>query len=137
MRVFVVGMGTTSTILVVDDDANFAAALCTVLDRNGFKVSRLDDGTDVPEVLAKTRPDALILDLQMPGMNGWEVMRALRDQWRDPQMRDRTPPKIVVLSGRDEPETAAFASRLGADAYLTKTLPGTQIIQTLRAVLAK
>jgi CheY-like chemotaxis protein len=73
----------------------------------------------------------------MPGMNGWEVMRALRSRLDEPQLRGRARPKIIVLSGREEPETAAFASRLGADAYLTKPLGGQQIVQTLRQVLAK
>jgi DNA-binding response OmpR family regulator len=126
-----------STVLVVDDDVQFASALCRTLNRNGFKVLRLEDGTEVPDTLSKVQADAVVLDLQMPGMNGWEVMRALRDRMSQPQHRGRVRPKIVVLSGRDEAETAAFASRLGADAYLTKPLGGAQIVQTLRQVLAK
>jgi CheY-like chemotaxis protein len=97
----------------------------------------LDDGAEVTEVLSKMQADAVILDLNMPGMNGWEVMRAVRDRLREPQMRGRPRPKIVALSGRNEPETAAFASRLGADAYLTKPLAGDQIVQRLREVLAQ
>jgi DNA-binding response OmpR family regulator len=126
-----------STILVVDDDVQFAAAVCRTLKRNGFTVVRLDDGAEVPETLSKMQADAVILDLHMPGMNGWEVMRALRDRMNQPRMRDRACPKIVILSGRHEAETAAFATRLGADAYLTKPLGGQQIVQTLRQVLAK
>lgn len=126
-----------STILVVDDDASFAQALCLTLEHNGFEVFRAADGTEVPDVLSKVQVDAMVLDLHMPGMNGWEVIRALRDLFKESRTGDRRRPKVVVLSGRDEAETVTFVTRLGADAYLTKPVGGDQIVQTLREVLAK
>lgn len=95
------------------------------------------DGCEVPDLLAKGRIDVLLLDLQMPGMNGWEVIRQLRAKTAGGSEADAPPrvPKVVVLSGRNEDETAAFVRRLGADAYLTKPSWGDQIIATVRGVL--
>jgi len=95
------------------------------------------DGCEVPDLLSKGRIDVLLLDLQMPGMNGWEVMRQLRAKTTIPRSGDEPlrVPKVVVLSGRNEDETAAFVRRLGADAYLTKPSWGDQIIATVRGVL--
>ena len=124
-------------ILLVDDDAQFASMVRRLLVRNGFHVLNATDGSEVPSILSATRVDGIVLDLQMPGMNGWEVIRTIRDRLNDHQLAGGVRPKIVVLSGRDEPETEAFVARLGADAYLTKPLGSREIVQTLREVLAQ
>lgn len=125
------------TILIADDDTKYLALLSRTLKRGGFEVLTTSDGCDVSEMLARRPVDVLVLDLQMPGMNGWEVLRRLRDplcaaQLRAPARR----PKIVVVSGRNEDETASFVRQLGVDAYLTKPFWSEQILDTLRTVLA-
>ena len=125
------------TVLIVDDDKKFLTFLVRTLKRGGFYVMTAHDGCEVPDLLSKSRIDVLLLDLQMPGMNGWEVMRQLRARTTIPRDGDGVvrAPKVVVLSGRNEDETAAFVRRLGADAYLTKPSWGDQIIATVRGVL--
>jgi len=125
------------TVLIVDDDKKFLTFLARTLKRGGFYVMTADDGCEVPDLLSKRRIDVLLLDLQMPGMNGWEVMRQLRAKTTTSRGGDAAVrvPKVVVLSGRNEDETAAFVRRLGADAYLTKPSWGDQIIATVRGVL--
>lgn len=125
------------TVLIVDDDQKFLTFLARTLKRGGFYVMTAHDGCDVPDLLSRGRVDVLLLDLQMPGMNGWEVMRQLRATTTIPRGGEAAAraPKVVVLSGRNEDETAAFARKLGADAYLTKPSWGDQIIATVRGVL--
>ena len=124
-------------VLIVDDDQKFLTFLTRTLKRGGFYVMTAHDGCEVSDVLSKSHIDVLLLDLQMPGMNGWEVMRQLRAQAAAPSAAGDTArvPKVVVLSGRNEDETAAFVRRLGADAYLTKPSWGDQILATVRGVL--
>ena len=124
-------------ILLVDDDARVASMVRRLLVRSGFNVLTADDGSEVPSTLSTTRIDAIVLDLQMPGMNGWEVIRAIRDRLNERQLAGGVRPKIVVLTGRNEGETEAFVSRLGADAFLAKPVGSAEIVQTLREVLAK
>jgi CheY-like chemotaxis protein len=126
-----------ATILVVDDDAKYLTFLDRALKRGGFRVLTANDGCEVPELLASAHVDVLVMDLQMPGMNGWELLRTLREQpglqlASDDGSRRM---KIVVVSGRCEDETAAFVRRLGADAYLTKPFWSEQIVATVREVL--
>jgi len=122
------------TVLIVDDDKKFLTFVARTLKRGGFYVMTAHDGCEVPDLLSKARIDVLLLDLQMPGMNGWEVMRRLRANATAGDAAVPVP-KVVVLSGRNEDETAAFVRRLGADAYLTKPSWGDQIIATVRGVL--
>jgi DNA-binding response OmpR family regulator len=126
------------TVLIVDDDTKFVTFLARTLKRDGFHVLTASDGSEVSDLLASHRVDVMLLDLQMPGMNGWEVMRRLRSQpvgTAPAGAAATTKPKIVVLSGRNEDETAAFVRRLGADAYLTKPSWGDEVLATVRGVL--
>ena len=123
-------MDQSATVLVVDDDTKFLSFLARVLRRGGYAVLTANDGCEVPEMLSRTHVDVLVLDLQMPGMNGWEVIRSLHSEPAHP------PPKVVVVSGRSEDDTAAFVRRLGADAFLTKPCWGEQLLATVRQVLA-
>ena len=109
------------TVLIVDDDTTFVTFLVRTLERAGFSVITANDGCEVPDALANHRVDVLVLDLQMPGVNGWEVIRGLREPDTAMHLDQHVVrPKVVVVSGRDEDDTAAFVRRLGADAYLTK-----------------
>jgi len=124
------------TVLIVDDDTKFLTFMVHTLRRGGFSVLTASDGCEVPEVLSRHQVDVLVLDLQMPGMNGWEVMRMLKKLEGSAAQPARPRPKVVVVSGRAEDETAAFVRRLGADAYLTKPCWSTQLLATVRQVLA-
>lgn len=126
------------TVLIVDDDAKFLTFLSRTLKRGGFHVLTACDGSEVSDLLAGNRVDVLLLDLQMPGVNGWEVIRQLR---REPVgagvgAKPLVRPKVVVLSGRNEDETSSFVRHLGADAFLSKPPWGDQLLATVRGLLA-
>jgi DNA-binding response OmpR family regulator len=121
------------TVLICDDDVQFVTFLDRTLKRGGFSVITVSDGCEVPEIIQRTAVDILLLDLQMPGMNGWEVLRSLKEVTAWPGNRAR--PKVIVISGRNEDETVSFVRRLGADAYLMKPLWGDEILATVRSVL--
>jgi two-component system, OmpR family, response regulator len=126
----------TPSVLIVDDDPKFLLFVSRTLKRGGFTVHTASDGCEVPDLVSTREFDVLVLDLQMPGMNGFEVIRTLRGHERvTPAGGGKDRPKVVVLSGRSEDETAAFVKRLGADAYLTKPSWGEQILATVRGVL--
>lgn len=128
---------TVPTALIVDDDIQFLTFLSHTLKRGGFSVLTASDGCEVSELLAHTQVDLLVLDLQMPGMNGWEVLRSLRDSPNAVIRSQNKPrPKIVVVSGRNEDETVTFVRRLGADAYLMKPLWGDELLSTVRSVMS-
>ena len=123
------------TVLVVDDDPQFTTFVDRTLKRAGFTVITASDGCDVPDILKHTRIDLLLLDLQMPGVNGWEVLRKLKDPIPGLQRHAGVRPKVIVISGRNEEETVKFVRRLGADAYMMKPLWGDEVLATVRSVL--
>ncbi|HYD47494.1 MAG TPA: response regulator [Terriglobales bacterium] len=123
-----------ATILVVDDDADIRMSLQWMLERAGFEVLTAGDGSDVEDTLRRVHVHVVMLDLQMPGMNGWEVIRSLKERPL-PGAKTSVRPKVIVVSGRDEPETVSFVKRLGADAYAVKPLTADQVVQLVREVL--
>jgi CheY-like chemotaxis protein len=108
--------------LVVDDDDSMRLVLGEALRNSGWLVNSVDDGSAVLERLESDAYDLVVLDLYMPGMNGFEVLRQIR-RHRDVLLPGwRTPPsvRIVVLSGAAGKDTFDFARRLGANACLSK-----------------
>ena len=124
-----------STVLVVDDDLQFTTFVDRTLKRAGFSVLTAGDGCEVPDILNNNKVDVLLLDLQMPGMNGWEVLRHLKAPTTGVNQTKGPRPKVVVVSGRNEEETVSFVRRLGADAYMMKPLWGDEILSTVQNVL--
>jgi len=101
-------------ILVVDDEAALRELLTVNLEMDGFEVVKACDGTDGVQQSLSQKPHMLILDLNMPGMDGFEVCRRLKS---DPQTRSIP---ILVLSAYSQPEIKKRAFDLGATAYMEK-----------------
>ena len=99
-------------LLVVDDDPSVREALELVLDLNGFGVATATDGAEAIRTLAVDRPDAVILDVLMPGLDGLEVCRRMR------AIGDRTP--VLMLTARAEVSERVAGLKAGADDYLVK-----------------
>jgi len=126
-----------STVLIADDDDSTRWVLTQALESLGMEVVRTDDGADVAELAAATHFDLLILDLYMPGMNGFEVLRRIRqpDPGFLPAPRTPSTVPVVVVSGESSPASIANAKARGADAYLVKPLDIDTLEATIRQLL--
>jgi two-component system, OmpR family, response regulator MprA len=116
-------------LLVVDDDPAVLEALALVLDLNGFDVATAADGREAIRSLAKDTPDAVVLDLLMPGVDGLEVCRRMR------AIGDRTP--VLMLTARAEVSERVAGLEAGADDYLIKPFAREELIARLRALLRR
>jgi two-component system response regulator MprA len=116
-------------LLVVDDDAALREALALVLSLDGFDVTTAVDGRDAIRRLADGRPDAVILDVLMPGLDGLEVCRRIR------ATGDRTP--VLMLTARAEVRERVAGLDAGADDYLVKPFAREELIARLRALLRR
>jgi CheY-like chemotaxis protein len=125
-----------SKALIVDDDQSVRFVLRQALLQSGWSVAEVDDGSLVEEQLETSRYDLLLLDLYMPGMNGFEVLRRIRRPFAGVSPVWKTPPTvgIIVLSGAAGREGLAFASRLGADACLPKPFELADVLAAVRGV---
>jgi CheY-like chemotaxis protein len=112
----------TRRALLIDDDESIRFVLRNALAETGWQVTEIDDGCEAEAALAARRYDLVVLDLYMPGMNGFEVLRRLRrdDPAAKTTWKTRADVPVMVVSGQAEEESLSFASRIGADACLTK-----------------
>jgi two-component system response regulator MprA len=116
-------------LLVVDDEASVREALALVLDLSGFEVRTASDGREAIRTLASEWPDAVILDVLMPGLDGLEVCRRMR------ATGDRTP--VLMLTARTEVSERVEGLEAGADDYLAKPFAREELIARLRALLRR
>jgi two-component system response regulator MprA len=116
-------------LLVVDDDPSVREALALVLDLNGFDVTTAGDGREAIRTLSVAAPDAVILDVLMPGLDGLEVCRRIR------ATGDRTP--VLMLTARTEVSERVAGLEAGADDYLAKPFAREELIARLRALLRR
>ncbi|MFA5890232.1 MAG: response regulator [Actinomycetota bacterium] len=119
----IVREGSRVQVLVVDDDPLVRALLSEVLHESEFDLRQAADGTEALRVAGENVPDVIVLDVMMPGVNGFEVCRRLRT---DPRFEDV---RIVMLTARDTPEDKARASAAGADAFFSKPFSPLDLIE--------
>ena len=119
---------TTEHLLVVDDDPRLRELLARYLGEQGFRVSTVADGAAMDALLARARPDLVILDLMLPGEDGLSIARRLR-------ARDHIP--IIILSARGEDVDRIVGLEVGADDYLPKPFNPRELLARIRAVLRR
>lgn len=115
-------------VLVVDDEPQIRRALRTALLGHGYEVDTAEDGDAALTLLASRPPDLMVLDLVMPGVDGFEVLRQTRTWSQLP---------IIVLSARGQERDKVEALDLGADDYLTKPFGMAELLARLRATLRR
>jgi two-component system alkaline phosphatase synthesis response regulator PhoP len=115
-------------ILVVDDEPQIARLARDYLEKAGFRVVTVGDGSDALIANRQERPDLVVLDLNLPGMDGLDVCRAIR--------RDSDVP-IIMLTARVEEADRLIGLELGADDYVTKPFSPRELVARVRAVLRR
>jgi two-component system alkaline phosphatase synthesis response regulator PhoP len=115
-------------ILVVDDEPKITKLARDYLEKNGFRVATAGDGTTALAAARHDRPDLVVLDLNLPGMDGLDVCRALRRQSAVP---------IIMLTARVEETDRLIGLELGADDYISKPFSPRELVARVRAVLRR
>jgi len=113
-------------LLVVEDEANIVEALSYVLQRAGFVVKTAGDGDEALQRLRRESFAAVVLDIMIPGMNGFDVLRAVR---ADPGLSDLP---IVVLTARGQVKDRQMAEEIGASAFITKPFSNAEVVERVR-----
>ena len=116
-------------ILVIEDDAVMARLLRVLLEGTGYEVRTERSGAAALTEAADTPPDLVILDLGLPDMNGYEVCRQLRQQFRPWSL------PVLMFTGKDKPVDQLRGFAFGADAYLTKPCDPEEILKTVALLL--
>jgi DNA-binding response OmpR family regulator len=116
-------------VLVVDDDPVIVRLLEVNLSLDGYEVETASRGEQALERATETNPDLLILDVMMPGLDGWDTCRRLREQQRFAD----TP--VVFLSARSQDDDRSKGLDLGPVAYLTKPFDPIRLMELVRRML--
>jgi len=116
------------TILVVDDEQKILKLARDYLETGGYQVKTAADGKTALAIARRVKPDLVVLDLMLPGMDGWDVCRALRRESDVP---------IIMLTARTEEADQLVGLELGADDYVTKPFSPRLLVARVRAVLRR
>jgi DNA-binding response OmpR family regulator len=115
-------------LLVVDDDTGVLDLLRRYFTGQGFEVSAAANGTEMRDALARTTIDLVLLDLGLPGEDGFELTRQLRKSWNG---------ALIIITGRGESVDRVVGLELGADDYVTKPFDLRELLARVRSVLRR
>ena len=115
-------------ILLVDDDPNIRQLVNLYLEKEGFEVEMADRGDTAVEKFKTFAPNLILLDLMLPGMDGWQVCREVRKTSNVP---------IIMLTAKDETFDKVLGLELGADDYMVKPFDPKELVARIKAVLRR
>ncbi len=115
-------------ILVVDDDPNISRLVQLYLEKEGFEVRTAARGDDAVNEFRRLPPDLILLDVMLPGLDGYQVLRAVRRSGAIP---------VIMLTARDETFDKVLGLELGADDYMTKPFDAKELVARVKAVLRR
>ena len=118
------------TVLVVDDEPTIVEVVGRYMERAGYATFQAADGPQALELAERHRPDLVVLDLMLPGIDGIEVMRQLRERPGDPVA-------VILLTARGEENDRLIGLRRGADDYVVKPFSPAELVARVEAVLRR
>ena len=116
------------TILIVEDDNNIADLLRLYLEKEGYQATIAADGSQGIDLYRKLRPDLVLLDVMMPGIDGWGVLRTIRQDSQTP---------VIMLTAKGETSDKVSGLKQGADDYITKPFEMKEVLARIEAVLRR
>lgn len=115
-------------VLIVDDDVKLVKLLTTYFEKAGFITYAANDGIVALQAVQQRKPDIIVLDLMLPGLDGWEVCRKIR--------RDSDTP-IIMLTARDDESDRLIGLEIGADDYVTKPFSPKEVVARAKVILRR
>lgn len=130
-------MTSDTTILIADDELSVREIIRRYLEKEGYHIIEADNGPKTLQMLYEQKPDLLILDIMLPGLDGYTIARSLRDpESQDDSDFNRNIP-IIMLTARKEEEARLKGFELGADDYVGKPFSPREVVMRVKAVLRR
>lgn len=120
-----------SKILIVDDSPTETHVLSTMLESNGYQIVTAESGEAGVEVAKKEMPDLVLMDVVMPGLNGFQATRQLKKEATTAHI------PVVIVTTKDQETDKIWGMRQGAKDYLTKPVDEGNLINTIQAILGR
>ncbi len=119
------------TILVLDDEVNIRKAMCTALDREGYETLEARDGRGALLSVFQHKPELILLDIMLPGMNGYDVTIKMKEDWRTKNI------PIIMVTAKGQITDRIHGLDLGADDYITKPFDLRELIARVNALMRR
>ncbi len=119
----------TPRVLIVEDEPNIVLSLEILLRRAGYETTSAGDGEEALELIRRTHPDVVLLDIMLPKRNGYEVCRSVKSE---PTLSSIA---IIMLTAKGQEVEMLKGLELGASAYITKPFGNAEVLEAVRAAL--
>lgn len=121
------GMG--KSVLLIEDEPNIIEAISFILSRDGWTVNTHSNGHDAVDVVHKSVPDLIILDVMLPGKSGFDILRELRDS----APTENVP--VLMLTARGQSKDREMAERAGVSRFMTKPFSNSDVLEAVRELV--
>lgn len=116
-------------VLVIEDEPNIIEAISFILSRDGWKVDTHSNGQTAIATVHAKRPDLIILDVMLPGMSGYDILRGLREE------EDTADLPVLMLTARGQSKDREMAEKIGASRFMTKPFSNAEVLDAVRALV--
>ncbi len=116
-------------ILIIDDSPTETQMLSSMMEKNGFEVITAENGTDGIEAAKSNQPDVVLMDVVMPGMNGFQATRKLT------KTKDTAHIPVIIITTKDQETDRIWGMRQGAKSFLTKPVEESKLMSTINSLL--
>lgn len=118
-------------VLLIEDEPNIAEAIRFLLTREGWQVQTHDEGTDAVQVIQAAQPDLVILDVMLPGKNGMDILRDLRE------LEGMQSLPVLMLTARGQSRDREMAENAGVSRFMTKPFSNAEVLTAVRDLHAQ
>ena len=118
------------SVLLIEDEPNIIEAVSYILSRDGWRVASHSNGGDAVAEIRRRAPDIVILDVMLPGKNGFEVLSELRQHDEFAEL------PVLMLTARGQTKDRELAAEMGASQFMTKPFSNSEVLDKVRALVA-
>jgi len=118
-------------VLLIEDEPNIIEAVSFILSRDGWDVKTHSNGHDAVDAVRNRTPDLIILDVMLPGKNGFDILKEIRSE----QQFALTP--VLMLTARGQVKDREMAEKAGASRYMTKPFSNAEVLDAVRSMVAQ
>ncbi len=116
-------------VLLIEDEPNIIEAISFILSRDGWKVDTHSNGQTAIATVLRKRPDLIILDVMLPGMSGFDILRSLREEAATAEI------PVLMLTARGQTKDREMAEKIGANRFMTKPFSNAEVLDAVRAMV--
>ena len=117
-------------VLVIEDETNIIEAISFILMRDGWKVDTHSNGQTAIRAVHEKQPDLVILDVMLPGMSGYDILKALRADAATAEL------PVLMLTARGQNKDREMAEKIGVSRFMTKPFSNAEMLDAVRALVA-